>query len=179
VTGWVDGVVSVGGTNYTCSGWNGTGSIPVLGSGTNTGPIVLTTVSSSIDWRWIVDSDMDQMPDDWELLYYGSTTGAVASVDTDGDGYDAWQEYILGSNPTNGGSSFLFEPSPAQPTNTTFSVDFTTVPGRLYTVECTEDLGSGDWQILTNFIGDGSAVQVIDPADLPSCFYHVQIDWVE
>jgi len=179
ITSSVEGVVSVDGTNYTCSGWNGTGAVPIIGSGTNTGPIVLTTVSSSIDWRWIVDADSDHMPDDWELLYFGSTTGGVATIDGDGDGYDNWQEYILGSNPTNGGSSFLFQPSPSQPTNTAFSVDFTTVTGRLYTVECTDELGSGDWQVLTNFVGDGSAVQVIDPVDLPSCFYHVQIDWVE
>ena len=117
------------------------------------------------------------MPDGWELQFFGSTTAAIAMDDGDGDGYFNWQEYILGSNPTNGGSSFLFQPSPSQPTDE-FSVDFTTVPGRLYTVECTEELGS-TWQVLTNFIGDGSTVQVIDPADIPSCFYHVKVDWVE
>ncbi len=179
VTGFVDGVVSMGGTNYTCSGWNGVGIAPILGGGTNTGPIVLTSVSSSIDWKWIVDTDSDRMPDEWELQYFGSTTGAVATLDNDGDGYNAWQEYILGSNPTNSGSSFLFTPSPAQPTNSAFSVDFSTVTGRLYTVECTDDLASGNWQVLTNFIGDGSAAQLIDPTALPSCFYHVRIDWVQ
>lgn len=179
VTGTVDGVVMVGGTNFSCSGWTGTGLNQVLGSGTNTGPVVLTTVSSTLDWKWIVDEDADRMPDDWELQYFGSETAGVATNDVDGDGYLNWQEYILGSNPTNGGSSFLFTPSPSQPTNTAFSIDFTTVTGRLYTVECTYELGSGNWQVLTNFIGDGSAVQFIDPVNLPACFYQIQIDWVE
>ncbi len=86
---------------------------------------------------------------------------------------------ILGSNPTNGGSSFLFTPSPTQPTNTAFCIDFTTVSGRLYTVECTDELGSGNWQVLTNFIGDGSTVQLIVPADIPACFYQIRIDGAE
>ncbi|MEE9368538.1 MAG: hypothetical protein V3V05_06695 [Pontiella sp.] len=168
----------MGGTNYTCSGWNGTGLLPVLGSGTNTGPMVLTIVSSSIDWRWIVDADSDRMPDDWELLYFGGETNAVATADGDDDGYLNWQEYILGSNPTNGGSSFLFTPGTNPPPGE-FSIDFTTVTGRLYTVECTDELGSGNWQVLTNFIGDGSAVQFIDPTTIPACFYQIQIDWAE
>lgn len=179
VTGWIESAVNVGGTNYTCSGWIGAGLSPTLGSATNTGPIILTDVSSSIDWRWIVDADSDRMPDDWELLYFGSETAGIATNDVDGDGYLNWQEYILGSNPTNSGSSFLFTPSPSQPTNTAFSIDFTTVPGRLYTVECTDELGSGNWQVLTNFIGDGSTVQLIDPADIPACFYQIRIDWAE
>ena len=176
VTASVDSAVMVGGTNYSCSGWGGTGTIPTLGSGTN---IVFTLVEpvTTVNWNWIEDQDLDRIPGCWELFYYGSETGAVASADTDGDGYTAWQEYILGSNPTNSGSSFLFTPSPAQPTNSAFSIDFTTVTGRLYTVECTDDLASGNWQVLTNFIGDGSAAQLIDPASIPNCFYHVRIDW--
>jgi hypothetical protein len=170
--------VSDGGTNYTCVGWHGTGSAPALGSTTNTGVIQLTELLTSIDWRWIVDADYDRMPDDWELLYFGGETNAVATDDEDGDGYLNWQEYILGSNPTNGGSSFLFTPGTNAPPGE-FSIDLTTVPGRLYTVECTEELGSGTWQVLTNFIGDGSAEQIIDPANIPACFYQIRIDWVE
>jgi formylglycine-generating enzyme required for sulfatase activity len=178
VTASVNGVAMVGGTNLSCSGWIGSGVTPSLGSGTNI-TVQLMNPNSSIDWKWIEDLDLDRIPGDWELLYFGSETGAVATADTDGDGYNAWQEYILGSNPTNSGSSFLFTPSPTQPTNTAFSVDFTTVPGRLYTVECTDELGSGNWQVLTNFIGDGSTIQIIDPANIPACFYQIRIDWAE
>ena len=47
------------------------------------------------------DSDDDGIPDAWELLYYGHETNAVASSDSDGDGFDALSEYISGFNPTN------------------------------------------------------------------------------
>lgn len=178
VTASVGTVVSIGGTNYTSTGWLGTGSVPVFGNTQNTGAIPLTELASSIDWRWMVDNDADLIPDHWELLYFGSETGAVATADIDDDGYTAAQEYILGSNPTSQGSSFLFTPGTNPPPGE-FSVDFTTAPGRLYTVECTEELGSGNWQALTNFVGDGSAVQIIDPSNIPACFYQVRIDWVE
>lgn len=37
---------------YTMTGWTGTGSVPATGSTTNTGPIVLTDLVSSIIWNW-------------------------------------------------------------------------------------------------------------------------------
>jgi len=178
VTAFVGSVVSAGGTNYASTGWLGDGSVPPLGNTQDTGPITLTELASSIDWRWMVDADTDLIPDHWELLYFGSETGAVATADIDEDGYTAAQEYILGSNPTNSGSSFLFTPGTNAPPGE-FSVDFTTEPGRLYTVECTDELGSGTWQVLTNFIGDGSTTQIIDPANIPACFYQIRIDWTE
>ncbi len=37
---------------YTMTGWTGTGSVPATGAATNTGPIVLTDLVSSIAWNW-------------------------------------------------------------------------------------------------------------------------------
>ena len=37
---------------YTMTGWTGAGSVPATGSTTNTGPIVLTDLVSSITWNW-------------------------------------------------------------------------------------------------------------------------------
>lgn len=37
---------------YTMTGWSGTGSVPSTGATTNTGPIVLTDLVSSIAWNW-------------------------------------------------------------------------------------------------------------------------------
>lgn len=37
---------------YTMTGWTGTGSVPATGLTTNTGPIVLTALVSSITWNW-------------------------------------------------------------------------------------------------------------------------------
>ena len=37
---------------YIMTGWTGTGSVPATGATTNTGPIVLTDLVSSITWNW-------------------------------------------------------------------------------------------------------------------------------
>jgi hypothetical protein len=49
VTPSVDAVVG----GYTCTGWNGTGSIPATGTTNTTGAIALTSLTSSIAWQWI------------------------------------------------------------------------------------------------------------------------------
>ena len=56
VTCSVDSAVSEGSTNYTCTGWAGTGAIPATGATNNTGAIVLTNVVSSLAWQWQVQS---------------------------------------------------------------------------------------------------------------------------
>lgn len=57
----------------------------------------------------IVDSDGDQLADDWENQYFGNLT-AIASADSDGDGYDNFNEYASGTNPLDPKSRPLIAP---------------------------------------------------------------------
>jgi uncharacterized repeat protein (TIGR02543 family) len=52
VTCSVDAAASAGGTNYSCTGWTGTGSIPATGTTNATGAILLNEVASLIEWQW-------------------------------------------------------------------------------------------------------------------------------
>lgn len=52
VTCSVSSVVADGGTNYICTGWTGTGSIPASGTSNSTESISLTHAASSITWNW-------------------------------------------------------------------------------------------------------------------------------
>jgi len=48
------------------------------------------------------DSDLDQLPDYWELEFFGSETGAIANEDVDGDTFSNLVECTLfGSNPVS------------------------------------------------------------------------------
>ncbi|MCU0794927.1 MAG: BNR-4 repeat-containing protein [Akkermansiaceae bacterium] len=46
----------------------------------------------------ITDSDLDQLPDDWEMLWF-QDLDEVASADTDGDGFTHLEEYLAGTDP--------------------------------------------------------------------------------
>ena len=47
-----------------------------------------------------LDTDADQLPDDWELRYFGNLE-AKPGEDPDGDGADNFTEFACGTDPTN------------------------------------------------------------------------------
>lgn len=47
------------------------------------------------------DVDSDGIPDAWEQTHFGSSTGATAAADSDGDGSLNWEEYVADTAPTN------------------------------------------------------------------------------
>ncbi|WP_372845713.1 formylglycine-generating enzyme family protein [Pontiella sp.] len=132
----VDAFVNEGGTNFTCIGWTGTGSVPASGSSNQTA-VVLTDLVSSIVWNWASDdTDNDGMDDDWELQFFSGLHQA-ATNDFDFDGQDNGSEYIAGTNPTNPASLFKLTTgiSPAG-----FVLEWPTASNRLYNIHWTPDL---------------------------------------
>jgi hypothetical protein len=69
---------------------------PGTGSGTSTSDTVIIVRESGL-----ADTDGDGIPDAWEQVHFGSSTGATASADTDGDGSLNWEEYVADTAPTN------------------------------------------------------------------------------
>jgi hypothetical protein len=101
------------------------------------------------------DSDSDGMPDHWETIYFLSPTGAVASVDSDGDGADNLTEYISGYDPIDSNSVFKVTSYEAPPTgNSPFILTWNPVEGRLYSVDYANNL------ILSGFEGIPDAVNI-------------------
>jgi hypothetical protein len=50
---------------------------------------------------WAPDYDNDGISNAWEMAWFGSVTGAVATADADGDGFLNIDEYKYGTNPTD------------------------------------------------------------------------------
>jgi len=65
--------------------------------GAPTGTPVQSTVFNFI----VIDSDGDGFPDEYEIRYSGSPTGLNRDDDLDGDGLSNWQEYLLGTHPSD------------------------------------------------------------------------------
>jgi hypothetical protein len=69
---------------------------------------VLTNISFVIYAAGSSDCNGDGLPDLWQIQYFGSPGAANAgpNVDADGDGMSNLQEYLAGTDPTNGASFF-------------------------------------------------------------------------
>lgn len=98
------------------------------------------------------DSDDDGMSDQWETLYFSSSTGAVATADADDDGANNLTEYISGYDPTNPDSVFEVTTFSAPTTNETgVVITWDPVEGRIYNVNWNNSLLIGAF---TNISGD-------------------------
>jgi hypothetical protein len=99
-----------------------------------------------------VDSDADGMSDYWESTYFFSTTGAVATADSDGDGADNLTEFISGHNPKDAASVFkvvaFYGTSSA---NNHYALIWNPVAGRVCNVSWVDDLADSAF---TNISGD-------------------------
>ncbi len=62
-----------------------------------------------LDAAQVTDSDGDQLPDDWEMQYFGYLNAGPA-MDSDGDGSDNWTEFAFGTDPTNPASMVALHP---------------------------------------------------------------------
>ena len=171
----VNSSASEGGTNYTCTGWAGTGSVPSAGATNNTGAIILTDVESSIAWQWQVqtaDSDGDGLPDAWEILYFGNLTASNGTGDSDGDGMNDAQELIAGTSPTNSASVLAVQLSTASSAN---QVSWYGVSGRYYRLEYTDSLTNGWTPQGTVSSGDNAQIVELDIPGGGKRFYRIRV----
>jgi hypothetical protein len=80
-----------------------------------------------------------------------SVRSLTATGDEDNDGQTNADELIAGTDPLNPNSRFAIETILATPSG--FTLTWTPVPGKAYTVEACEDLSIGDWLPIPNAIG--------------------------
>jgi len=115
------------------------------------------------------DRNTNDIADNWEMDYFGSTNAAngAAGADWDRDGFSNLQEFIAGTNPTNTGERFNIN---IIATNGQVMVSFSTLPAasnylagfsRHYSLEVCTNLSSGGWSAVSGFddiIGAGQTV---------------------
>ena len=101
-------------------------------------PVLMTNTFVQLD---VSDLDGDGIPAYWETLYFGGSSNAQPSADSDGDGMDNLGEYIALTVPTDSNSVFRFtaEFTPAG-RNTEVVAEFESHRSRFYALEEAEDL---------------------------------------
>ena len=109
------------------------------------------------------DSDLDGMPDSWEVANGLDPQSADdALLDTDADGLTNVQEYAAGTDPQDATSSLALEVT--RLANGMLRVGFAGVQGRSYSLQYTQALDQ-EWQPLTNFFPEtsGKVSRTISP----------------
>ena len=95
------------------------------------------------------DSDLDGIPDSWEITYGLDATTSNADTDSDGDGFSDFAEYVSGTSPID--RDDYFSHSGAYHNNQ-FALQFETKTGRTYTLSVSTDLSQ--WHEWATVSGD-------------------------
>jgi PKD repeat protein len=120
----------------------------------------------------------------WQIQYFGSTTNPAAAptADPDGDGFSNLQEFLDGTDPTNGASSFRI--TSIVSTGDDVLINWMTGIGRTNALQATAGTGAGGYNTnnfagiftvtnttgpLTNYLDVGAATNI------PSRFYRVRL----
>jgi len=123
------------------------------------------------------DSNANTIPDWWEVHYFGTLTGPIATSDPDGDGMTNLQEYRAGTDPKSAFSRLAI--TNILNTAEGWEISFPSVSGKVYRIEYATDLmTSNDWSILLDDItATGTVIQVVDPTatNQPARFYRVRL----
>jgi hypothetical protein len=122
-----------------------------------------------------VDTDGDGLPDWWESQYFGSSTAAVPSDDSDGDGLTNAQEFLAGTDPRSGASALRVSGVAGNPSS--ILIDFPSVFGKSYQLEYKNDLSATTWISLgTPIPGTGAIVEASDSSAAGTFrFYRVRL----
>ena len=122
------------------------------------------------------DADTDNIPDWWEIMYFGNCVNCIPTNHSDSDRHNNWQEYIAGTNPTNGNSYFMVTNYIRQADSGNFVVEWVPVAGRTYTVQWKEHLPYGSFGTAESDIEfpRNSYTDTLHSAK-DNCFYQIEV----
>jgi len=97
----------------------------------------------------LADINTNHIADDWETRFgFSLSDPGVATADPDLDGMSNYQEFIAGTDPTNGLSYLHIDALGTVPGGAV--LNFLAISNKTYTVFYRDALGSASWQPLTN-----------------------------
>ncbi len=89
------------------------------------------------------DADFDNIPDGWQVKYFGSASSAAseANADSDGDGVSNYGEWLAGTRPDDAASRFV---ASMTATASDMQLQWPSIPGRTYSITKSSTLND-DW----------------------------------
>jgi hypothetical protein len=126
------------------------------------------------EFQGLLDADADGMSDGYETYYFGNKTNAMATGNVDLDLHNNLQEYIAGTDPTNGLSHFRF--TNVAPATTGFSVEWEpSIGDRLYNVSWSTNLTEIFHPLETGIEYPQNSYTDTLHAAVNQCFYTIEV----
>ncbi|MEO0793664.1 MAG: InlB B-repeat-containing protein [Verrucomicrobiota bacterium] len=112
-----------------------------------------TNVTSDlvVEANFLRDIDEDTIPDDWERKYFANPFIANTETNSDSDEFSDGQEFVIGSDPTDGSDYFTITEQTFNGANSQLTVRFRSSddhPQRRYRILTSSDLVQDSWQPL-------------------------------
>lgn len=123
-----------------------------------------------------LDADADELPDAWEIRYFGSTVRGAGNADFDGDGFSDRAEYNAGTNPTNAVSALRI--TQVEKTGSErISIRWASEANRYYSVARSAGLGLPFEKVNENLRGTPpeNIFQDVVAADGRTYFYRIEV----
>lgn len=133
-------------------------------------PSSLTSATATL--TFVLDTDADGLPDEWEAAFFGTSTNADPTADSDGDGMLNWEKYIAGTDLTNTLSylkvDWITEGEEA-------IVAFKTISNKTYSVLYSDGIDLGGWSKLVDIVAQPlNHLEIVsDPAKSRARFYRL------
>ena len=149
-------------------GWAGN----LVGSDYTQGADLFITGLSAV----ITDSDGDAMDDAWELLHFG-TLSRDGAGDYDGDGSNDLSEFLAGTDPEDGSSTFRVQLTSGSPANTSIILSWPAVVNRSYRAEYKANLADPSWLPLSagSFVSGNQGFAYDNSPGSAQRFYRVSV----
>jgi hypothetical protein len=118
----------------------------------------------------------DGIPDSWRLRWFGTLNNYLSASNADacGDGFNNWQKYIAGTDPTDASAYPRLLPKSSVPVGSTSAIHWPTVSGKQYAIERSVSLYGG-WTPVSTNTGTGTDMEFDDNVAGGARFYRVRI----
>ncbi|MFM8364009.1 MAG: hypothetical protein ACKOAS_02530, partial [Verrucomicrobiota bacterium] len=121
------------------------------------------------------DTDGDGMTDGYEALYHLTVDSNDAAVDSDSDGHSNLVEFVAGTDPKDAASHLKVSSSAFNPATREITLNWPSVPGRVYRIEHKSGLGDSTWTEVATYSATAasSSKSISAPANSARGFYRI------
>ena len=115
------------------------------------------------------------MPDGYEAQFHLRVDSNDAAEDSDNDGHSNLQEFAAGTDPKSASSRLKIASSAYNPATRQITLDWPSIPGRVYRIEHKTGLGDSSWaEIATHTATQSNSSKSLSaPANASRGFYRI------